>query len=42
MGTDLPPIRAMREEEVYWALWEAPDSLKENLLEVLRSMEDGP
>jgi len=35
MGTELPPIRKMTDQEVYWALWAAPDSIKENLKDVL-------
>ena len=41
MGTEEPPIRRMTDMEVYFALWVAPDSLKEQLREVLMTLEDG-
>jgi len=40
MGTKEPPIRSMNDEEVYFALWGAQDSIKDQLMEVLRTLED--
>lgn len=42
MGTEQPPIRRMNEAEIYLALWAAPDSIKEQLRDVLNNLEEGP
>ena len=39
IGSDKPPIRAMTPREVYFAMWGATDSVKCQLVEVLKSME---
>jgi len=39
MNTDAPPIRKMRDEEVFNALWSSYDSVKYQVIEVLNTME---
>ena len=40
MGTDQPPIRKMTDKEVYDALWGANDSIKNQLVDVLNTIEE--
>ena len=42
MGTEEPPIRKMTNQEVYRALWNGSESVKEQLREVLKNLEPQP
>ena len=39
LGTTEPPIRKMKYYEIYYALWSGNDSIKYQLIEVLKTIE---
>ena len=40
LGTEEPPIRKMKDNEIYHALWSSHDSIKQQIIEALTTIEE--